>query len=80
MNLNFLRGPSNISIDLMRLGGASALILYPFPFIWNVIKHGIVPEPSAWGIGYATVLGAVGAAIMAKDIGVAKANSISDQP
>lgn len=72
---NFLRGPGNASLDLARLIGASAGILYPFPFIWNVIKHGAVPDPASFGTGYAAVLAAIGAMICAKDIGVAKATT-----
>lgn len=74
MNANFLRGPGNISLDIMRLGGASAFILYPLPYLLNAIRHGVVPDAS-FGTGYALVIGAIGAAIMAKDIGVAKANA-----
>jgi hypothetical protein len=77
VNLNLLRGPGNVSLDLARIIGASAGILYPFPFIWNAIAHGVIPDPSAFGVGYAAVLAAIGALIAAKDIGVAKANSMS---
>lgn len=75
MNVNFLRGPGNVSLDIARLIGGSAAITYPFPFIWNVIKHGVVPDPSAFGVGYAAVLTAIGAMIGAKDICVARANA-----
>jgi hypothetical protein len=75
VNLNLLRGPGNASLDLARIIGASAGILYPFPFVWNVIKHGVVPDPSAFGVGYAAVLAAIGGLIAVKDIGVAKANA-----
>lgn len=78
MNLNFLRGPGNISLDLARIIGASAGFAYPFPFVWNVIAHGIVPDPASFGSGYALVLGAIGAMICVKDIGVAKANAVSN--
>jgi hypothetical protein len=73
MNANFLRGPGNISLDLARIIGASAGVLYPFPFIFNVFAHGVVPDPASFGTGYAVVLGAIGVMIGAKDIAVAKA-------
>lgn len=77
MTLDFLKGPGNISLDLTRIIGASAALIYPFPYIWGVVKHGIIPDPSSFGSGYALVLGAIGAMICAKDIGVAKANQVS---
>jgi len=73
INANFLRGPGNVSLDLTRLIGASAGALYPFPFIWNVIAHGVVPDPSSFGTGYAVVLGAIGLMIGGKDALTAKA-------
>lgn len=79
MNVNFLRGPGNVSLDIMRLGGASAFIAYPGPFIWNVIAHGQVPDPAAFGMGYAAVISAIAAAIGAKDICVAKAQATYPQ-
>lgn len=72
---DIFRGPANVSFDLARIIGASAGVLYPFPFIWNVVAKGVVPDPSAFGVGYAAVLAAIGALIAAKDIGVAKANA-----
>ena len=75
MNLNFLRGPGNNGVDLARIIGASGAILYPFPFIWNVVAHGIVPDPASFGTGYAAVFGAIGLMIGAKDLAVAKANA-----
>lgn len=78
MSLNFLRGVGNGSLDLARLIGASAGILYPFPFIWNVIAKGVVPDPASFGTGYAAVLAAIGAMICAKDIGVAKAQATAN--
>jgi hypothetical protein len=78
VSLNFLRGPGNNGIELTRLIGASASLTYPFPFLWNVIAHGAVPEPAAFGTGYAAVLVAVGGMICAKDIGVAKANATAN--
>lgn len=78
MNFNFLRGPGNISLDLTRMIGASAAVIYPFPFVWAVIKHGTVPDPSAFGVGYAAVLAAIGAMIGAKDICVAKAQAANN--
>jgi hypothetical protein len=77
MNLNFLRGPGNASLDLARLLGCSAGVIYPFPFIWNVIAHGVIPDPASFGTGYAAVLASIGAMIGAKDICVAKANATS---
>jgi hypothetical protein len=80
MNLNFLRGPSNLSLDLMRLGGAFVIFgAYPFPFLWNAIEHGSTPDPAAYGTGWAAVIIAVGGAICAKDIGVAKANAAGNE-
>lgn len=76
---DIFRGPLNVSFDLMRIGGASALVIYPFPYIWNVVAHGVVPEPSTFGTGYALVITAVAAAIGGKDIAVAKANSVTAQ-
>jgi hypothetical protein len=73
INFNFLRGPGNVSLDLTRLIGASAGVLYPFPFIWNVIAHGIVPDPASFGTGYGVVLAAIGAMIGGKDALTAKA-------
>jgi hypothetical protein len=79
MNVNFLRGPGNISLDLARIIGASAALTYPFPFLWNVIAHGQVPDPAAFGTGYAAVLIAIGGMIGVKDFAVAKANATSPQ-
>lgn len=75
MSINFLRGPGNLSLDLMRLGGCSAFILYPLPYVWAAISKGALPDPAAFGTGYGVMIGAVGAAICAKDIGVAKATA-----
>lgn len=72
---NILKGPGNASFDLARIIGASASILYPFPYIWSVVAKGQVPDPASFGTGYAAVLAAIGAMICAKDIGVAKANA-----
>ena len=78
MNVNFLRGPGNISLDLMRLAGAFVLLFaYPFPYLWGVFQHGVIPDPSSYGVGYAAVIGAVGVAIGAKDALVAKATATS---
>jgi hypothetical protein len=60
-------------IELTRLVGASAALIYPFPYLWDVIAKGVVPDPSSFGTGYALVLGAIGVMIGAKDIGAAKA-------
>lgn len=73
MNLNLLRGPGNISVDLTRIIGASAAVLYPFPFIFNVIAHGIVPDPASFGTGYSLVMGSIGLMIGGKDALTAKA-------
>lgn len=75
MTFNFLRGPGNGGLELTRIIGASGSILYPFPFIWNVIAHGVVPDPASFGTGYAAVFGAIGIMIGAKDMAVAKANA-----
>lgn len=72
--LNFLKGPGNISVDLVRLGSATAFILYPLPYVWNSIAKGVMPDAS-FGSGYALVIAAIGGAIFAKDMGVAKANA-----
>jgi hypothetical protein len=75
MNFNLLRGPGNLSIDLARIIGASASLAYPFPFLWNVVAHGAVPDPAAFGTGYAAVLIAIGGMIGVKDYAVAKATA-----
>jgi hypothetical protein len=60
----------------MRIGGALAFVIYPAPFLYNVfVLHGALPDPASFGTGYAAVIAAVGAAICAKDIGVAKAST-----
>jgi hypothetical protein len=78
LTLNFLRGPGNLSLDLMRIGGASAFILYPLPYIYVAITKGVLPDPGSFGTGYGVMIGAVGAAICAKDIGVAKATGAAN--
>ena len=78
MNANFLRGPGNISLDLTRLIGASAGVIYPFPFLWNVIAHGVIPDPASFGTGYAAVLGAIGLMIGGKDMLTAKAAAVNN--
>jgi hypothetical protein len=76
LSFNFLRGPSNVSLDLMRLGGAFVIfIAYPGPYIWNLYKTGAVPDISAYANGWAVIFLAVGGAIFGKDYGVAKANA-----
>lgn len=78
MNLNLLRGPGNSSMCLMRCAGGFVLLFaYPFPYLWGVFKHGIIPDPSTYGMGYAAVIGAVGVAIGVKDYCVAQANAAS---
>lgn len=79
MTLNLFRGPGNLSTDLARIIGASAAVIYPFPYLWAVVQHGTVPDPSAFGVGYAAVMAAIGGMICAKDIGVAKANAACPQ-
>lgn len=77
---NFLRGPANASLDLMRVGGAFVMfVAYPFPFAWSVLHGGHIPDPSSYGVGWGSVIVAVGGAICAKDIGVAKANANCQQ-
>jgi hypothetical protein len=78
MAFNFLKSLSG-NFDLMRIGGASALIIYPAPYLWNAFAHGNVPEPAAFGGGYALVIGAVAAAIGGKEIALAKANATTTQ-
>lgn len=75
LNVNFLRGPANISLDLMRMGGASVFVIFPFPYIANYLQHGVVPDPASFGQGYGLVIAAAGAAIAGKDYWVAKANA-----
>lgn len=76
MSLDFLKGPRNYNIDIMRVGAAFVIfIAYPFPFAWSVIQHGAIPDPAAYGVGWGSVFIAAGGAIFAKDVGVAKANA-----
>ena len=74
MALGFLKNLSG-GFDLMRIGGASALIIYPAPYVWNAFAHGVVPEPASFGTGYSLVIAAVAAAIGGKEIALAKANA-----
>jgi hypothetical protein len=78
MAFNFLKSLSG-NFDLMRIGGASALVIYPFPYIYTVIDKGSPPDPSAFGIGYAAVIAAVAAAIGGKEMALAKANATTIQ-
>lgn len=81
LNFNFLRGRGNVSLDLMRLLGAFVgFVAYPFPYAWNIIKNGIVPDPMAYGSAWAIVIGAIAGAIYAKEVGIAKANAIAPEP
>ena len=73
MRFNLFRN-INGHLDLARLVGAKAAIVYPAPFLWNAVKHGTVPDPASFGTGYALVLTAIGALIGGKEIAVAKAN------
>lgn len=72
---DLFRGPQNRSWDLARIIGAKAAIIYPFPFIYAALDKGTLPDPAAWGTGYAAVLLAIGGMIGLKDLGVAKANA-----
>ena len=74
MSFNFLRGLSG-GLDIMRVGGASAFIIYPAPYLMNAFQHGVVPEPSAFGTGYAAVILAIAAAIGGKEMAIAKAKA-----
>jgi hypothetical protein len=75
MTFGFLRSLSG-NFDLIRIGGASALVIYPSPYLWNVFwLHNPPPDPSTFGLGYAAVIGAVAAAIGGKEIALAKANA-----
>lgn len=62
--------------ELTRMVGASAAIIFPFPYIYAVIAKGVIPEPAAFGQGYALTLAAIGVMIGAKDYGVGKATSL----
>lgn len=74
MNLNFLRGPGNLSAELIRMGGAGAFILYPLPYLYVAFHNHVMPDAS-FGTGYALVITAIGGACFLKDTGVAKANA-----
>lgn len=81
MTANFLRGPANVSLDLMRLAGAFVMFFaYPAPFFWDLYKNGHVPDPSSWANGWAVIFAAVGLAIAGKDYGVAKAAAACPPP
>lgn len=80
LSFNFLRGPSNVSLDLMRLGGAFVMFFaYPAPYFWNLYKTGVVPDITAYANGWAIIFAAVGLAVAGKDFGVAKANATCPQ-
>jgi hypothetical protein len=74
MSLDLLKNLGG-GFDLMRIGGASALIIYPSPYIYNAFAHGMVPEPASFGSGYALVIAAVAAAIGGKEMALAKATA-----
>lgn len=73
------RGP-NGNWDLGRVIGAKAAVIFPFPFVYAVIHKGTIPDPAAWGTGYAAVLLAIGGMIGIKDYSVAKANAQPTAP
>jgi hypothetical protein len=73
------RGP-NGNWDLGRIIGFKAGVAYPFVYVYALISKGSVPDPSAFGLGYAAVLAGIGGLIAAKDIGVAKANATPPAP
>lgn len=80
MTFNVLRGPGNVSLDIMRLGAAFVMFFaYPAPYLWNLYKTGAVPDVSAWANGWAVILASAGLAIGGKDFGVAKANATCAQ-
>jgi hypothetical protein len=79
MMFNPLRGMGG-HFELTRMVGASAALVYPFPYLYACVAHGTIPEPSAFGTGYALVLGAIGVMIGAKDIGSAKAAATVNPP
>jgi 4-hydroxybenzoate polyprenyltransferase len=72
---SFLKGISG-SVDLMRIGGASALVMYPAPYLYLAFKHLVMPEPSAFGTGYAAVILAAAAAVGGKELAIAKASNL----
>lgn len=76
---DIFKGPANVSFDLMRVGGFSAFVLFPLPYIYTVFHKGAVPDPVAFGTGYALVIAAIAGAIGGKDIAVAKANATAAQ-
>lgn len=76
---DLFKGPGNKGWELTRVIGAKAAIVFPFPFIYAVIAKGTIPDPAAWGTGYAAVLLAIGGMIGAKDFAVAKANATTAQ-
>lgn len=61
--------------DLGRIIGFKAGVAYPFVYVYALVSKGSVPDPSAFGLGYAAVLGGIGLLIGAKDVAVAKANA-----
>lgn len=71
---NIFKGPTG-NWDLGRIVGFKAGFAYPFVYIYGVVAKGAIPEPSAFGLGYAAVLGGIGLLIGAKDIAVSKANA-----
>jgi hypothetical protein len=73
MQLNLFRN-INGHVDLARIIGAKAAVVYPAPFLWAAYKAHQVPDPASFGTGYALVLAAIGALIGGKELAVAKAN------
>lgn len=74
MIFGFLRNLSG-GFDLMRIGGCSAFILYPLPYIYTVFHSHAVPDPVAFGTGYALVIAAIAGAIGGKEMALAKASA-----
>lgn len=72
---DLFKGPQNKAWDLARIIGAKAALVYPMPFIYAAIHKGTLPDPAAWGTGYAAVLLAIGGMIGVKDVATAKANA-----
>jgi hypothetical protein len=72
MTFNLFRSISG-HIDLARIIGAKAAVVFPAPYLWVAFKHGTVPDPAAFGTGYLAVLGGIGAMIGGKEMAVAKA-------
>ena len=63
--------------DLGRIMGFKSITAFNVSFLWAVFKLHTVPDWSALGVGLAAVMAGAGALIGMKDLGVAKANSVT---